>query len=50
MRTEKRPCKVCGQTHVGCPFTDCFSGNENELPDSLQDGYRARFGDDEHEN
>jgi hypothetical protein len=46
-KDTKRACKVCGQTHTGCPFTDCYSGSEESLPDSLQDSYKSQYGDEE---
>lgn len=38
----KRKCKNCGQVHLHCPFTDCFSGDINEI-ESLEDYYNERF-------
>ena len=44
---SKRACKVCGSIHSNCPFTDCYSEKLNgRLPDSLQDYYIQKFGDD----
>ena len=44
---SKRPCNVCGEVHKNCPFTDCYSEkNDGQLPDSLEDYYIQRFGDD----
>ena len=41
---QKRPCKVCGEVHLHVPFTDCYGGKEEDLPDSLQDYYKTKSG------
>ena len=40
----KRKCKVCGKIHQHCPFTDCFDGSKEELPDNLEEYYKNKFG------
>ena len=43
----KQACKNCGQIHLNCPFTDCFSSKDDgELPDSLEDYYKNKFDED----
>jgi hypothetical protein len=45
MNEDKRACLICGLVHYGCPFIDCFDDSEG-TPDSLQDYYISKFGDD----
>ena len=44
MKTKRR-CKVCGNVHLNCPFTDCYA--EKTLPDDLQDYYSRKFGEED---
>ena len=41
----KRKCNVCGQVHLNCPFTDCYSEEKDgEVPDDIIQAYEDRFG------
>jgi len=45
---KKRKCKVCGEVHLHCPFTDCYSEEiDGPLPDDLQEYYKNKFGEDD---
>ena len=46
MEKQKRACRVCGQVHKNCPFTDCYSEEtDGQLPDDLQSAYTDKFGE-----